>query len=289
MLRKMGRFPCQFSQIIKVHRVKSNLTGMKRTIAVTFLLLAAVLFSLIAIQPVHSVSSGTIFIEQNGSVEPSTAPIIRSGATYTLTGNISSEIVLETDNVFLDGDGYALQGSGVRVAVNMTCSNVTVQNLNIINWQDGILGVFNNNTIQNCLITQCESAIGIYAQYYAVIGDNIEANNDGVVIGQGGFNFIAGNNITNNGYGLYLYDSNNEIVQNNIENCSQSAITLDASGWSQIVYHNNFVNNLKDLTDYSYSNIGRPAAVFSSSLGQRFKRQLLERLHWHRHKWLRHR
>jgi hypothetical protein len=42
---------------------------MNRTIAVTLLVLAIVLFSLVAIQPVHSMSSGTIFIKPNGSID----------------------------------------------------------------------------------------------------------------------------------------------------------------------------------------------------------------------------
>jgi len=232
---------------------------MNRTIAATLLVLAIFLFSSVAIQPVHSMSSGTIFIKPNGSIDPSTAPIHHSGEIYTFTGNINSQIVLETDNIILDGSGYALQGGGSGVAINMTCSNVTVQNIDMINWKAGVLGVFNNNTIKNCLITQCESAFKIYAQYYAVIGNDIVKNNEGIRIGQGGLNFIAGNNITNNGVGFYLFDSGNEIVQNNIANCSQSAITLDATAWSQTVYHNNFVNNQKELIDYTYSNIGRPA------------------------------
>ena len=128
---------------------------MNKYVVVTFLVLASVLFSSAAIQPVHPMSSGTIFIKSNGRIEPSTAPIQRSGETYTLTGNINRQIVLEKNNIILDGLGYTLQGSGSGVAINMTCSNVTIQNMKIINWAAGVLGVFNNNTIKNCLITQC--------------------------------------------------------------------------------------------------------------------------------------
>ena len=194
----------------------------------------------------HSVSSGTIFINQNGNVNPSSAPIHRSGETYSFTGNVNSQIVVETDNIVLDGTGYMIQGGGSGVAINMTCSNVTVQNINIINWAAGILGVFNNNTIKDNSITQCNCGIQIYAQYYVIFWSNdVEHNVNGILIGQGGLNFVAGNNITNNDVGLYLYDSDNEIVQNNIENCSQSAITLDAQGYSPNVFHNNFINKSK--------------------------------------------
>lgn len=251
--------PYKFSQVIKVLRTNFTLTAMNKTVVIIFVF-AIVLVSIDSVQPVHSASLGKIFIKPNGGVDPSTAPISKSGETYMLTGNIGIQVVLETDDIILEGNGYSLRGSGSGVGINMTCSNVTVQNLNVIDWEDGVLGVFNNNTIKNCLITQCyNTAIGIYAQSYAIIDNNIESNNNGIVIGQGGLNFIEGNNIANNNNGIYFYDSNNEIVQNNFENCSQSAITIDASGGRQIVYNNNFVNNLKDLSDYTYNSLEGPS------------------------------
>ena len=233
---------------------------MKRTVAAAILVLTIVLFSTASIQPAYSKPPAKIFIEQNGSITPSTAPIVRHGETYVFTSNIRNQIVLERGSIVLDGGGFSLEGSGGGVGVNMTCSNATVQNLNIINYEDGTLGVFNNNTIQDCSITQCfGSAIGIYAIDYAVLRNSIESNGNGITIGYDGHNFIAGNNIINNYVGLSLEYSNNEIVQNNFESCSQSAIILDDSGWSQIIYHNNFVNNQKELTDETYGNGGRPA------------------------------
>lgn len=235
------------------------MTAMKKAVAATILVLAMLLSSVVFVQSVHSKTVTKIVIRQSGSIDPSTAPIVRHGETYVLTGDIRTPIVLERGGTVLDGSGFSLVGGGGGVGLNMTCSNATLQNLNIIDWQDGILGIFNNNTIQNCMVTQCDdSAIGIFAQDYTVIRNNIVLNDVGIVIGQGGHNFIAGNNILNNYVGISLWDSNNEIVQNNIENCSRTAIILDLSGWSQIVYHNNFVNNLKEISDDAYSNSGRP-------------------------------
>ena len=233
---------------------------MNRTIALTFIVLASLLSGLVTIQPVHSASGQTIVIKPDGSINPSSAPIHRDGKILALTGNINSPVVIEESNIIFDGTGYTIQGNGGVVALNLTCSNVTVQNLRIINWQAGVLGVFNNNTIKNSWITQCGSAIKIYAQYYAILDNDIENNTKAIRVGQGGLNLIAGNNITNDGAGLSLYDSWNEIIDNNFVNCSYEAIYLDVSGWSQTVYHNNFVNNVKDLVDDS-NGVGKPAVA----------------------------
>ncbi len=233
---------------------------MNRTTAFTLLILTSLLLGTVTIQQVHSASPQTFFVKPDGSITPSSAPIQRSGETLTLTGNINNPIVIEQDNIIFNGDGYTVQGSGNRVAFNLTCSNVTVQNVNIISWQAGVLGVFDNNTVKDCSITHCESALKIYAQHYVILGNNLEQNSEAIRIGQGGLHLIAGNNIVNDGAGLSLYDSGNLVVDNNFVNCSFEAIYLDVSGWSQTVYHNNFVNNKKDFVDYS-NGLAKPVAA----------------------------
>src|SRR5271169_1385353 len=167
---------------------------MNRTIALTFIVLASLILGLVTIQPVHSASAQAIVIRPDGSINPSSVPIHRDGKILSLTGNINSPVVIEESNIIFDGAGYTIQGNGGVVALNLTCSNVTVQNLRVINWQAGVLGVFNNNTIKNSWITQCGSAIKIYAQNYAILDNDIENNTEAIRIGQGGLNLIAGNN-----------------------------------------------------------------------------------------------
>jgi hypothetical protein len=142
------------------------------------------------------------------------------------------------------------------VGLNLTCSNVTVQNLRIIGWQAGVLGIFNNDTVKNNFITQCDSGLKLYAQYYVIIGNAIERNNEAIRIGVGGvggLHFIANNNIANNKIGFSIYDSGNAIIQNNITDSSDCAIILDNIAWNQTVYHNNFIDNKKAIADYTYS------------------------------------
>lgn len=235
---------------------------MNRTFIFTFLVMSILFLSAVSIQQVHSATPQTIFIKPDGTIDPVSSPIQRNGEKLALTSNCESQVVIEQNNIIFDGSGYTLQGGGSGVAVKLSCSNVTVQNVNMVNWQAGVLGVFDNNTIRDSLITQCESAFKIYAQRYVILGNDIEHNSEAIRVGQGGLHLIADNNIVNNDAGLVLYDSGNVIVDNNFVNCSFEAIYLDASGWSQTVYHNNFVNNLKNLVDESIG-VGKPV---SSSL-----------------------
>ena len=81
--------------------------------------------------------------------------------------------------------------------------------------------------MKNCVINQCSDyAIKIYAQYYLIIGNDIENNVGAILIGPGGLTYIAGNKIVDNQHGLCFYDSGNLVVQNTIENCAESAVIL---------------------------------------------------------------
>ena len=76
------------------------------------------MFSLaIGVKPAKSTwTGGTIYIRADGSIDPPDAPIITyDNVTYTLTDNITSSadgIVVERDNIILDGGGYTVQGVG---------------------------------------------------------------------------------------------------------------------------------------------------------------------------------
>jgi hypothetical protein len=227
---------------------------MKKNSVILSIVLVSLLVCLIPLQTASSASPQKIYIKPDGSITPSASTIHQIGAIYTFSGNINSQIVVECNNIVIDGSGYSVQGEGSGVGFDLTCSNVTIQNTKITDWDAGVLGVFNNNTIKNCLITQCASAFKVYAQYYEIVSNRIEGNKEAIRIGQGGLHFIAGNDITNNTIGLYLFDDGNVIVQNNITNCSNSAIILDTTAWTQTVYNNNFENNIREIIDYTYSN-----------------------------------
>lgn len=231
---------------------------MRKTSAI--LLALIILFSVAALPLAYLATSQQITIDQDGSINPASAPINRNGSLYTLTSDLSIPIDVKSSNIILDGKGYAMVGDGSPVAIDLECVNVTVQNFRMGNWKCGVLGVYDNNTVENCVITQCSDyAIKIYAQYYHIIGNRIKNNAGAILIGPGGLNYIAGNKIVDNQHGLCFYDSGNLIVQNTVENCTESAVILIAQAWNQMIYDNNFINNTVELDDGTISTRGRPS------------------------------
>ncbi len=63
-------------------------------------------------EPWSPIATVVIHIRANGSIDPADAPIQREGDNYTLTEDIHGSIVVERDNVVVDGAGYALRGPG---------------------------------------------------------------------------------------------------------------------------------------------------------------------------------
>lgn len=120
----------------------------RRSASIGFLLLLAmgVLASASSILPVRA--AGAIYINADGSISPSTAPISTiDNVTYVLNGNISSVtdgIVIErTSYIVIDGNGYTLQGSGGGYGISTPPNpylfeGATVENLTIRNFSTGI-------------------------------------------------------------------------------------------------------------------------------------------------------
>jgi parallel beta-helix repeat protein len=215
--------------------------------------LVSSLTSLGAIYDAEAQSDGAILISGDGSVS-GTDKIQRSGNLYTLTGDISgSNIVVECNNIVLDGAGFTLRGAGgwgmpgvageeSTPAINLTCSNVTVRSFNIVGWKVGVLGAFNDNRITDNNITEAESCVAIYANGYDVSGNYLAGSIYGVRL-KGDSNRIYGNHIVDN-YGGFLISSSSGIIitANTVENCNV-AINTDNSGFE--VYRNNFINNTR--------------------------------------------
>lgn len=229
------------------------MSRMKLKIAAIVLLTINLVLSVAAVGSAFTIPD-TIYIRPDGSISPQSAPISRAGNVYTLTDHITSQVVIECNGIVFNGAGYSIKGDGWGVGLNLTCMNVEVKAVRLDGWQAGVLGVFNNNTIKDCMITGCADAFKIYAQYYVIVGNTVANNDEAVRVGMGGLNFIAHNYFVNNKIGFALYDSDNAIIQNTIVNCSDTVFRLDNLAWTQTVYHNNFVGNAKSVSDFTYSN-----------------------------------
>jgi parallel beta-helix repeat protein len=173
------------------------------------------------IEPVKA--SGTIYIRADGSIDPPTAPISSvDNVTYTFTDNINDSIVVERDNIVIDGAGYTVQGYGSGNGFYWSgINNVTIKNTNIKNFEYGIyLSTSNNNSISGNNITNNWNGIYLGSSSNSTIsGNNITNNTGGIVLEySSNYNSISGNNITNNTGGIVLhYSSNSSISGNNVE------------------------------------------------------------------------
>jgi parallel beta-helix repeat protein len=170
------------------------------------------------------VSASGVFIRADGSIEPVTANIISmDNVTYTFTDNNYVGIVVERDNIVVDGAGYTLQGMGLGTGIDLTGrSNVTIKNTDIKSFSFGILlyESSNYNNISGNNITNNIDGIRLWlsSNYNNISRNDISANNKhGMFIASSSTNnTVSGNNVTNNECGVYIYiSSNNTLYHNN--------------------------------------------------------------------------
>jgi parallel beta-helix repeat protein len=208
------------------------------------------------------------YIEPDGSVSPSTAPIQQNGDTYTLNGSISTSqdgIRIEKDNVILDGAGYTVQGTRTGTGVDLTDrNNVTVANMSVTQFLDGILlsNATGNNILEDHVSQNANVAIALFSSSSNnTIADNDVENNTGKASAVGiaienscDNNTVSRNNVTSNDAGISpLYDCSGNIVSENNVAASEYGINL-INAYNNSLLGNNVTDNEYSLTLQSSSN-----------------------------------
>lgn len=249
------------------------LVGDRGATLVLLLILCPVLVALPSIGIVEA--SGTIYIRADGNVE-GTDKIQRDGNVYTFTDNIYDSLVVERDNIVVDGAGYSIEGphtglaqspEGIGILVDRR-GNVTIRDVTIQNFMYGICinssftiritdskitdngkAIYIENTSDN-IIRESQITNNIDAGIYVlessdstivnnIIGDNA---NDGISLFFSLDNVVNSCDIRDNGVGIRIMNSSVTplIVWNNITNNS-IGIHLEAS--SIAISENNIANN----------------------------------------------
>jgi len=204
---------------------------LKRTVSgiMLTLLLIGMLALVFDVQPVKA--SGTIYIRADGSISPSTSNITSTdNVTYYFTDNNHDSIVVERDNIIVDGAGYTLEGAAAPWGIYLSQrQNVTIKNMEIKAFMHGIVVGFSSNG-------------------NIVSGNKFTANNyDGIVVTESSNNTISGNNVTNNGLGIRLAESSsNSISGNNITANDEGGIYLGYSSNSNNIHENKITANNYD-------------------------------------------
>ena len=163
--------------------------------------------------------------------------IQRNGNVYTFTGNINDPVVVERDNIVVDGSDYGLQGTGIGTGINlMGRTNVTVKNIEI---SDFFYGIYLNFSLNNSLSS-----------------NNVRGNFYGIYLSASSNNTIIGNNITkNDSSGIWFRcSSNNDIKENRIIENGQDGIWLSSSSGNNKVLGNIIRTNGYGIRLDDYSN-----------------------------------
>ena len=194
------------------------------------------------IQPVNA--SSTIYIRADGTIDPPTANINNVGNNlYIFTGNISDNIIVERNNIILDGAGYTLQNPDALVLeeyfdlnppssdplVELVTKNlphsigvllfqvndVTIKNMHIRGFPNSILIGENSN---NNIIYQNFFTTTKYPTYISSEFGGISSEFRGVFLNYSSNNRIYDNNFFGIRSAVYLnFSSQNTIYLNTIE------------------------------------------------------------------------
>ena len=212
----------------------------------------------------------------------SSCTTISSSGEYVLDQHILDNLTafcinIISSNVIFDGAGYTIDGIdaansyGVYVYNSTTVlTNVTVKNLNVTDWYNGI---YYKNTSNGSIAKNNASSnnYGIYlnsASNNTVRGNNASNNYNGISLFSSSKNMIVDNNASNNGYnGIRLDSSRNNMLSGNIASNHQYkyGIYLSSSSDNTIVDNNASKNGLSiSLESSSNNNVLYKNSIYSN-------------------------
>ena len=228
---------------------KKGLVLMKRK-ASAFMLMIVLLFSIVSISFVD-------FAEANPPPVEKPPPLnhVYVKSDFTLTGNLlNSTLEVQSDNVVIDGAGFALEGNGGfddGVGLNGK-SNVTIKNLTIRRFGRAmeISGTSNHITVAgNTLIG---NAIVINdSPNNTIIDNNMDSSH--LAINRSNNNTVLNNHF--DGMGIHIRDCKNNHVSQNYFDCCLYAVYLTTASYN--IISANVVSNgfLGIIVDNSSENI----------------------------------
>jgi parallel beta-helix repeat protein len=187
-----------------------------------------------------------IYIRSDGSVQPATAPIERTGNLYTLTSNVVLyTIEIQRDNIVLDGAGYSILGNANRIK----------------GYDDGNNGVIvngrNNVNITRLNCEQGDTGIRISGSSQVKVVDNSFSNSltRGIVVKDSMLVLIENNDFTDiyGDYPAISINGSKNTVKNNILSGSIRGITIE--GQSNIISDNRIESLLPIIMDKADSTL----------------------------------
>lgn len=206
---------------------------------IALLILVGLLILVFGVVPAWT-SSLTRYIPDDNSI----GTWDKNTRTYTLTTDVYQTIVIDKDNLTLDGAGHTITGSG---------------------WGNGVyLCQRSNVTVKNCVFSKFYIGILLFIGSSNTLTNNITNDNSyGIYLHSGSSNTLTKNTIYNNQFGIKLYNCNlNKVYNNNFINNPTQAVVNNSSGNKFYLdkpvggnYWSNWTNPDDDgdyFVDYSY-------------------------------------
>jgi len=236
------------------HQKVGDSKRTKKTVLTTAFISVLLFSALVGVQLVNLVRANMIFIppilhiyiNSDGSIEPSTVPIQRVGNVYTFMSDLTnSTITVQRDNIVIDGRGFTISTPDVRSHTGIILSNrsnVTIKNVCVNQFGVGILlHNSSNNVIAGNRInsTNCVYLL-MFSSHNIITGNRMLGDGYGVR-GDGSFNNITGNNFVTP-YSVEMSCNNTIISQNYFEN--DTSIRLGDTSHYNIITENTMVGGL---------------------------------------------
>jgi parallel beta-helix repeat protein len=223
--------------------------------------------------PKNPARYNTTYIRADGSIEPPTNLIQRDGDTYSLLDDIFGSLVVERDNVVIDGRGFTIRGYGAdyrgepEYIGSLEEGNMTIPQYRYKDVNTSYVGIYScaeRLTVMNLKITEFWCGIELErASDNRIVGNEVINNNQGIWIRYSSNNTISNNTISNNFQGLTLETSYDTVENNNITNNTEYGIKLS---WAfNTVSKNTFANNSQGvLVLSSYNNFHDNVFLYNS-------------------------
>jgi len=189
--------------------------------------------------------------------------VVDQSCNNTFTGNSILDnllgggilLVSHSNNNVLAGNNVSNNGLG-GIQLYFSYNNALTDNTIINNGRGIGLIKSSNNSISKNNITN--NVYGIFLQISSnnsMSGNNIKSIDYGICLFLSHNNSLSRNYITNNWVGVDLsQSSNNSVSGNNITSNNYCGIRLHGSS-DNIIYHNNFINNTKQVSTYNSTNV----------------------------------
>jgi parallel beta-helix repeat protein len=210
-----------------------------------------------------------IYIKADGSVE-GTDKIQRDGNVYTFTDNvIEQKIVVEKDNIVIDGANFTLQGGGLEDEKGIDVPyrhNVTIRNVKVTGYRNCVFlentasSLITNSILDNEFLS-ISVGVRLVSSHNNKVNENIITKNNLAIYlcSNSSSNSIFRNVITANGLGIHIGGDNlgltdtvgNIITENNITN-NDLGVYTEYCGINTI-HHNNFINNTEQWDDVGFT------------------------------------